>query len=264
MLVERCLKTIAVGCAALLMTAAAGCRNEMHDEARYEPLELTTFFPDSQSSRPLVSGTVARGQLRIDEEYYTGMPATGARAAGNAAATAQSVQQAKGTTSAGNQDAAHAGSAPGGSVGGAVAGSTTGGTSTGPASASTGAAVATAGVTAFPFHVTHQTIDRGHERYNIYCSPCHGRLGDGRGMIVQRGFQQPPSFHIDRLRQAPVGHFFDVITNGFGAMYSYASRIKPEDRWAIVAYIRALQLSQNATTNDLSVEDRQKLETLNR
>jgi len=104
---------------------------------------------------------------------------------------------------------------------------------------------------AFPFPVTAELLDRGQERFEIFCSPCHGRLGDGNGMIVQRGFKPPPSFHSDRLRQAPAGHFFDVMTNGFGVMYDYRSRIPAEDRWAIAAYIRALQLSQHASADDL-------------
>jgi Cytochrome C oxidase, cbb3-type, subunit III len=111
----------------------------------------------------------------------------------------------------------------------------------------------------FPFTVTTALLSRGQLRFNIYCAPCHGGLGDGEGMIVQRGFTQPPSFHDERLRQAPAGHFFDVITNGFGSMYSYASRIAPEDRWAIIAYIRALQLSQHATLDDLPPDQRGQL-----
>lgn len=111
-----------------------------------------------------------------------------------------------------------------------------------------------------PIQVTHTVLDRGQDRYNIYCSPCHGRLGDGHGMIVQRGFPIPPSFHMDRLRQAADGHYYDVITNGFGVMYSYASRIAPEDRWAITAYIRALQLSQRATPQDVPSQERITLE----
>ncbi len=98
-----------------------------------------------------------------------------------------------------------------------------------------------------PFPVNEQVLARGQERFNVYCSPCHSRLGDGKGMIVQRGFTPPPSYHTDRLRRAPLGYFYDVITNGFGAMPEYASQIPPQDRWDIVAYIRALQLSQNAT-----------------
>ena len=103
-------------------------------------------------------------------------------------------------------------------------------------------------------------LNRGQERYNIYCSPCHGRTGQGDGMIVQRGLKQPPSFHQARLQEIPLGHFFDTITNGFGVMYSYASRVPVKDRWAIAAYIRALQLSQNAEYDQLPPEDRQKLD----
>jgi len=102
-----------------------------------------------------------------------------------------------------------------------------------------------------PFPVTEAVLARGRERFNIYCSPCHSRLGDGNGMIVQRGFRTPPSYHTERLRKAPLGYFFDVMTNGFGAMPEYASQIPPRDRWAIVTYIRALQLSQNATAADV-------------
>ena len=98
----------------------------------------------------------------------------------------------------------------------------------------------------FPIQITKGDLARGQERFNIYCSPCHDRLGDGHGMVVGRGLRQPPSFHDPRLINAPVGHFFDVMTNGYGAMYSYASRVAVDDRWRIAAYIRALQLSQNA------------------
>ena len=106
-------------------------------------------------------------------------------------------------------------------------------------------------VAAFPSPVTRDMIDRGHERYDIYCAVCHGLTGDGEGIIVQRGFPQPPSFNTDALRAAPVGHFYDVITNGYGVMYPYASRVAPDDRWAIAAYIRALQLSQHAAPSDV-------------
>ena len=102
-----------------------------------------------------------------------------------------------------------------------------------------------------PFPVTEQVLARGRERYNIYCAPCHGRVGDGNGFVPSRGFRRPPSFHIDRLRKAPIGYLFDVDTNGFGVMPDYASQIAPRDRWAIAAYIRALQLSQNATAADI-------------
>jgi mono/diheme cytochrome c family protein len=107
--------------------------------------------------------------------------------------------------------------------------------------------------------VTMALLQRGQERFHIYCSPCHSELGDGNGMIVQRGFPPPPSYHIERLREAPPQHFVDVITNGHGAMYSYANRVQPADRWAIAAYIKALQLSQNVAAADLSPEQRAAL-----
>jgi mono/diheme cytochrome c family protein len=111
-----------------------------------------------------------------------------------------------------------------------------------------------------PVPVTKQVLERGHERFDIYCSPCHGRVGDGGGMVSQRGFRRPPSYHTDRLREQSDGHYYDVITNGFGAMASYASRIPPGDRWEIVAYIRALQLSQAARIDDVPPAQRQTLD----
>ncbi len=101
----------------------------------------------------------------------------------------------------------------------------------------------------FPVPVTKELIDRGQERFNIYCIVCHGPVGNGDGMVVRRGFPKPPTYHDDRLRNAPVGHFFDVITNGWGKMNSYAFQVQPADRWAIVAYIRALQVTQNPDEN---------------
>lgn len=176
----------------LCFLGVTACRQDMHDQPRYEPLERNAFFEDGRASRPLVEGTVARGQLRLDDHFYTGK------------------------------------------VNGEL-------------------------VTTLPFAATKEVLERGQQRYNIFCSPCHDQIGTGKGMIVQRGFRQPPSLHIDRLRQAPAGHFFDVMTNGFGTMYSYADRIAPKDRWAIVAYIRALQLSQNATLEDVPAAERSKL-----
>jgi mono/diheme cytochrome c family protein len=111
----------------------------------------------------------------------------------------------------------------------------------------------------FPIPIAKEDIERGQNRFNIYCTPCHGRLGDGNGMVVLRGFRQPPSYYSDRLVKAPVGHFFDVISNGFGAMPSYASRVESDDRWRIVAYIRALQLSESASVNDVPADQRQNL-----
>ena len=111
----------------------------------------------------------------------------------------------------------------------------------------------------FPFAVDRETLELGRERYQIYCTPCHGRLGDGRGMVVRRGFSPPPTFHAEYLRKKEVGHFFEVITNGYGAMYSYAARIPVSERWAIVAYIRTLQFSRDANPDDLDPADREAL-----
>jgi mono/diheme cytochrome c family protein len=164
-------------------------------QPKLKPYQESAFFADGQSARPLVAGTIARGQLGIDAAYDTGK---------------------------------------------------------------TGDLL----VDKIPprVKVDQKLLARGQERYNIYCSPCHSHLGDGRGMIVLRGFPAPPSFHDQRLLDAPSGHFFNVISNGYGAMYSYASRIPTDDRWAIVAYIRALQLSQHATIDDVPNPNRPQLE----
>lgn len=111
----------------------------------------------------------------------------------------------------------------------------------------------------FPFAITRADLDRGQERFNIYCAPCHGRTGEGNGMVVQRGFRQPPSYHIDRLRQAPPGYFFSVMTDGFATMPDYRMQVTPEDRWRIAAYIRALQLTMQATTADVPADELRKL-----
>jgi mono/diheme cytochrome c family protein len=112
----------------------------------------------------------------------------------------------------------------------------------------------------FPFQVTKAVLERGHDRFNIYCSPCHGRTGLGNGMIVQRGLRPPPSFHDDKIRNQAVGYYFDVMTNGFGVMQDYRAQVVPEDRWAIAAYIRALQYSQRATVNDVPADRRAALD----
>jgi len=180
------------GCLAACWFFMAGCRQQMSEQPRYNPLAASDFFADGMSARPLVEGTVARGGLRLDERYYEGK--AGAKL-----------------------------------------------------------------VAEFPLPVTRELLERGRERFNIFCTPCHGALGYGDGIVVQRGFRAPPSYHIDRLRTAPPGHFFDVVTNGFGAMASYASRVPVRDRWAIIAYIRALQLSQQATLTDVPAAERPKL-----
>jgi|SRR5581483_10975520 len=168
-----------------VVALTSACRIDMHVQPRQNPLSRSDFYADQRSARPLVEGTIARGQLHEDTYFYTG----------------------------------RIGSNPG---------------------------------DVMPFPVTKEVLERGRERYNIYCAPCHSRVGDGNGFIPSRGFtRMPPSYHIPRLQKAPLGYFFDVMTNGFGIMPDYASQISPEDRWKIVAYIRALQLSQNATQADV-------------
>jgi hypothetical protein len=179
----------------LAMSGAIGCfRLHMYDQPRYEPLEASSTFENGQSARLPVAGTVARGSLKEDRHYYTGMQ-------GDSVFTET-----------------------------------------------------------FPFPVTMEVLERGRDRYNIFCTPCHDRVGTGRGMVVRRGFKQPTSYHDDRLRRQPAGYFFDVITNGFSTMPSYARQIPVQDRWAIVAYIRALQLSQYARVSDLPAAVRQRVE----
>ena len=114
--------------------------------------------------------------------------------------------------------------------------------------------------TELPMPMTRALLERGRNRFNIYCTPCHGQVGDGRGMVVRRGYKQPTSYHDERLRQVPIGYFFDVMTNGFAVMPSYAPQLPPEDRWAIAAYIRALQLSQHVDASTLTAEQRAALD----
>ena len=215
---RSCLLLFAVCC--LLFTS--GCRRDMQDQPKMKPYRSTTFFTDGQSSRQLVEGTVPRGFLKTDTEFFTGKKA-------GRAPTLSGVAQ----TPAGPQAAGPLGG-PNPAAGTASQGA-----------APQGAAAYPDDVEVFPIPVTREVVVRGKERYEIFCSACHGLTGNGDGMIVRRGFRRAASFNDDRLRQAPVGHYFDAITNGWGAMPSYAPQIPAQDRWAIVAYIRALQLSQN-------------------
>ena len=215
---------------------ATACRQDMHDQPKYKPLRESVLFRDSRASRPLVEGTVARGYLRDDSEYYTGKVGQGqstglmgTQPMGETGTTSDTQRTAAGLNPTGQ--AAQAG------------------TQQGAAPAATGEFAGY--TTTFPFPIDRAALDRGQERFNIYCAVCHGRLGDGQGMIPKRGFRQPPSYHQDRLRQAPVGYLFDVATNGFGAMPDYSAQIPVDDRWKIVAYIRVLQLSQQGTTADV-------------
>ena len=176
----------------LAAAAAAGCRQDMHDQPKYKAFRPSDFFGDDRSARPLVEDTVARGQLRADAAYFTGKQGT-------------------------------------------------------------------MPVDVLPVAVTPALLRRGQQRYGIYCTPCHGQTGRGDGMVVQRGYRRPPSFHIDRLRNEKTGYFFDVITSGFGAMSDYAAQVTVADRWAIVAYLRALQLSENARLEDVPADRRDAL-----
>jgi cbb3-type cytochrome c oxidase subunit III len=179
----------------LILTGPA-CRQDMFNQPKVKPLARSDFFEDGMSARPPIDGTVARGELRADRVFYTGI-------------------------------------GPDGTF-----------------------------VPALPVPLTRALLLRGRERFDIFCSPCHSRVGDGRGMIVERGFKEPPSFHIDRLRAQPIGYFFDVMTSGFGQMSDYAAQVPASDRWAIAAYIRALQLSQHAPLSDVPARDRRAIETL--
>ena len=179
--------------AALVLAAGfSACRQDMHDQPRYEPQESSRFFEDGRSVRPVVEGTVARGDLRDDDHLWLGK-------------------------------------------------------------------VDDAWVEEFPFPIDRAALERGRERYDIFCAPCHDRAGTGRGMIVERGYRRPPSLHDERLRATAPGYFYDVIVNGFGVMPAYGGQIPVRDRWAIVAYLRALQLSQHASKADVPPSELAKI-----
>lgn len=177
----------------LLSMFAYGCHLDMDDQPKYKPLAASKFFSNGQSSRPLVEGTVPRGDAHTDEYLYTG-----------------------------KKDGKFA--------------------------------------DAFPYPITREILERGKDRFTTFCTPCHGQLGDGEGMVVQRGFPKPPSYHADTVRTEPAGFYFDVITKGFGRMYSYAPSVPVHDRWAIVAYIRALQLSRRIPVSEVPDSIRATLE----
>jgi len=168
------------------------CRNDMHDQPKYQPLEQSRFFPDGRASRNPPEHTVAQGQLNADELFYTGK--------------------------VGKDFSAF-----------------------------------------FPRPVDFEFLQRGQQRFNIYCAECHDRTGGGNGVVVQRGYRKPPAMGIQRLKDAPPGYLFDVMTHGLGAMPKYDVQVSVEDRWAIAAFIRALQLSQSAQLGDLPEQDRQEL-----
>lgn len=217
----------------------SGCRQDMQDQPRYEAYESSGFFKDGLSSRHPVEGTVARGYLRADKQLYTGKmdKAQATTGGGN---NSNNVNQGGQESTAGGTTSAAAGMQGSASAGG---NSNSGNTQSGTTAQSAAAGEADDADT-FPFPVTAEVVARGRERYEIYCAMCHGSTGEGDGMIVRRGYRKPPSYHEDRLRQARVGYFFRVMTEGFGAMPPYRSQVPVQDRWAIAAYIRAIQLSQ--------------------
>lgn len=176
-----------------LMTFA-GCAQQMGKQPHLRPLEPSSVFPNQQSARPLVPGTVPTGYTRTNRRLEPLI-------------------------------------------------------------------IFDPNADEIPFPLTSDVLTRGQERYNIYCSACHGLTGEGNGMVVQRGFSRPPSYFDPRLRQVPLGHFYDVIKNGYGAMASYAVQVEPQDRWAIAAYIRTLQASRSVPVADVPQEKRAQLET---
>jgi mono/diheme cytochrome c family protein len=216
-----------------------GCRMDMQDQPKYIPFRAAgdkKFSTDGSSSRAPVEGTVARqfGDYRDRDDYfYTGkMAGQAAGGAGQAGPPASSM-------------AATAANALG-NTGASVPGTPT---------------AATGGPDVFPITIDRAAIERGRNRFNIYCIVCHGATGEGDGMIVRRGYRKPPSYYDDKLQEgtASAAHFFDVITNGWGAMPDYSAQVSPEDRWKIIAYIRALQLSRKLKMNDLSPGEQQKV-----
>lgn len=197
-----------------------GCRQDMHNQPKYTPLRPIDSFGSIKDGRS--ARPLVEGTVARDQLRDDVEFYTGKVAGANSTSAPQ--PQTSGQASAPESPQAYQGF-----------------------------------VTAFPIAITAADLDRGQERFDIHCALCHGSTGEGNGMIVRRGFRRPPSYDEERLRQAPAGYFFDVITNGLGAMPDYASQISTEDRWKIVAYIRALQLSARATVADVPTDQREKL-----
>jgi mono/diheme cytochrome c family protein len=232
----------------------AACRMDMQDQPKYLAYRASTTFPDGMSQRPLVEGTIPRGYLREDKLFYTGKGTGGAQSGQLNTQTGGTTQTVMQTSAPNMQGNPTSGQTPGGdtNIRSNVGGNT--GQQQGERRPAGAGGAQEQDATVFPFPVTADVLKRGQERYNIYCSMCHGMTGYGDGMIPRRGFRRPPSYHTDQLRQAPVGHFFDVITNGWGAMPDYATQIPVQDRWAIIAYVRALQLAQTVNKSEVSPE----------
>lgn len=243
---------------ALAVGGGAACRQDMHDNPRYEVYE-------DGAQRQLPEGTVARGSLALTPTAVkAGAGPPGASPSGgtlgNRPSAAPATMTGAGQMGQAGQSGQMGQTGPTGQAGqtGQQTGQAGQGAQAGQAAA--GRTTVPAGPDGFPFVITKEILDRGQSRYEISCMPCHGKLGHADGMIVQRGFRKPPSYHEARLVQAPSSHFYDVITNGFGAMYSYADQLTPEDRWKVIAYIRVLQMSQNVNLNQLAADARPHVE----
>ncbi|CAN5159045.1 hypothetical protein BH10PLA2_BH10PLA2_36090 [soil metagenome] len=220
------------------LLSLVGCRQQMADQPAPRPLQASSFFDDGRASRPLEPGVIARGHLDADDQLSSGV-----RPAQN-----QAVEAAR--------EVARGAMPPAAQLGGAL--------SKNPKAIY---------YDTFPVEMTREVLERGRQRYNIFCSVCHDGTGSGKGIVVQRGFTAPPNLNTDLsrglayqgmtvpLRDAPVGYLFDVITHGYGAMPDYSQQIPSQDRWAIVGYLRALQMSRHAPLDKLSPEDKAKLET---
>jgi mono/diheme cytochrome c family protein len=243
----------------------AGCQQKMADQPSFKPLEPGVAGQSIGSAREPVAGTVARGHLRTDWALFTGrsVPSPLASVMGAPETTSQSpaavpLGARSSTPEAPLPGAPASTSPPAGTP--PTAGSQAAGSQAAASQVAGGARAVIASeladyrdvVNEFPFKVTEQTVEHGRDRYMIYCVVCHDAAGTGQGKIVERGYTRPPSYHIDRLRNAPLGHFFRVITLGYGSMPSYASQIPPRDRWAIISYVRALQLSQHYPEDQVS------------
>lgn len=200
----------------------SGCRQDMHNQPKFIPLRSSEFYADRRSARYPVPGTVSR----TEDGVMPDCPASGPELCSESQIMDREQLDPNSYYLTGKHGYVYGNELP---------------------------------LPSGTAEERMQVLLRGQQRFNIYCTPCHARLGDGNGMIVQRGYKRPPSFHVQRLRNAPLGYFYDVISNGFGGMPDYAAQVKPADRWAIAAYIRALQLSQKATESDVAEQDRNKL-----
>jgi hypothetical protein len=215
-MMKRCTASrLALHLLPLVWCLLPACQQRMAEQPSYRPDDPSSFFPDGRAARPLVAGTVPRGHLRTDLPFYTGKRTRGPEGWVVPAALVGGA---------------------GWSVVGILA---------------TAAEENSNYVDTFPFPITRAVLEHGRDRYMIFCVVCHDPLGTGHGKIVERGYTPPPSYHIDRLRAVPVGHIFDVITNGYGSMPDHKQQIPPRDRWAIAAYVRALQLSQHFPEKEL-------------